>query len=78
MEEHSGKGDLISQKHSENEIRLAKIDKVYQEYQLYLETPHTTSNDFNNALGVYVSKINKILEEQIVNNYSAEELYPNL
>ena len=78
MEEHSGKGDLISQKHSENEIRLAKIDKEYQEYQLFLETPHTTSNDFNNALGVYVSKINKILEEQIVNNYSAEELYPNL
>ena len=63
MEEHSGKGDLICEKHSKNEIRLAKIDKVYQEYQLFLETPHTTSNDFNNALCEYVSKINKILEE---------------
>ena len=64
MDGHSGKGDLISQKHSENEIRLAKIDKEYQEYQLFLETNIIwTENDFNNASAIYVSKINKILEE---------------
>ena len=60
MENYSGQGDMIIKKYSQNELKLAKLDNIYQTYMLFLENPQSATTHMT-AINQYVEEINELL-----------------